>query len=259
MVSRLPRARVRFCQRENEFVTNLAVFTKVYSALRRDNCVCSDSHSGSPADPVPCNVNCPGNSSQFLSVDSWYTFHVMYLWVTPVEVICTGMPEPVGNNMPTSTTVCLDYSNEIVPFISTCPSGQHLAGHELVCDFLMRKCVLRQRCFEIKCASVSHVAHVEVQPLRQEGTENSWCAIKCIEGYTIASNTLKCEADCTGDLDWKRELHIQFVWCSFVDCEHFTHLCGTILSVFCHLQLQIWIFSKRIALLQERVLIGVQI
>ena len=48
--------------------------------------------------------------------------------------------------------------------------------------------------FEIECASVSHVAHVEVQPLRPEGMENSWCDIKCIEGYTIASNTLKCKA-----------------------------------------------------------------
>ena len=121
-----------------------------YSALRRDTCVCFDSHSGSPADPVPCNVNCPGNSSQFRSGDSWYTFHSMYLWVTPVEVIYSGMSEPVGNNMSMSTTVCLDYSNEIVPFISTFTSGQHLASHELVCDFLLRKLVVRQRCFEIE-------------------------------------------------------------------------------------------------------------
>ena len=92
----------------------------IYSALQRDHCVCFDSHSGSPADPVLKNVNCPGNSSQFCGGDSWYTFHLMYLWVTPVEAICSGMPEPVGNNMPMSTTVCLDYFNEIVPCISTC-------------------------------------------------------------------------------------------------------------------------------------------
>ena len=48
---------------------------------------------------------------------------------------------------------------------------------------------MRQRCFEIKCASVSHVAHAEVQSLCQEGTENSGCDIKCIEEYTIASHT----------------------------------------------------------------------
>ena len=54
--------------------------------------------------------------------------------------------------------------------------------------------MVRQRRFEIKCASVCHVAYAEVQPLCQEGTENSWCGIKCIEGYTIASNTLKCKA-----------------------------------------------------------------
>ena len=46
--------------------------------------------------------------------------------------------------------------------------------------------MVRQRCFEIKCASVYHVAHARI--------ENSWCGIKCIEWYTIASNTLKCKA-----------------------------------------------------------------
>ena len=161
------------------------------STLQRDHCVCFDSHLGSSADPVLCDVNCPGNSSQFCGGDSWYTFHLMYLWAPPVEAICSGMTEPVGNNMPTYTTVCLDYFNEIVPCISTCPSEQHLASHEPVCDLLLRKWVVRQRCFEIMCARVSHVAHAEVQLLCQEGTENSGCDIKCIEGYTIASNTLK--------------------------------------------------------------------
>ena len=118
----------------------------------------------------------------------------MYLWVAPVEVICSGVREPVGNNMPMSTTICLDYFNEIVPCISTCSSGQHLASHESVCDFLLRKCVVRERRFEIKCASVSPVAHAEMQSLCQEGTENSECDIECIEGYTIASNTLKRKA-----------------------------------------------------------------
>ena len=163
------------------------------SALQRDHCVCFDSHSGSPADPALCNVNCPGNSSQYCGGDSWYTFHLMNLWVAPVEVICSGMPELVGN-MPTYTTVCLDYFNKIVPCISTCPSGQHLASHKPVCDLLLRKWVVRQRCFEIKCGSVSHVAHAEVQFLCQEWTVNSGCDIKCIEGYTIASNTLRRKA-----------------------------------------------------------------
>ena len=166
----------------------------IYSALQREHCVDFDSHLGCPADPVLCQVNCPGNSSQFCSGDSWYTFHLMYLWVAPVEALCPGTPEPVGNNMPTYTTVCFDYFNEIVPCISMYPSGQHLASHVLVSDPLLRKWVVRQRCFEIECASVSHVAHAEVQPLCQEGTENSACDIKCSEGYTIASNTLKCKA-----------------------------------------------------------------
>ena len=161
----------------------------IYSALQRDHCVCFDSHSESPVDPALCNVNCPGNYFQFCGGDSWYTFHLVYLWVAPVEATCSGMSEPVRNNMPTYTTVCLDYFNEIVPCISTCPSGQHLASHEPVCDLFLRKYVVRQKCFEIKCASVFHVAHAEVQSLCQEGTENSWCDIKCIEGYTIASIT----------------------------------------------------------------------
>ena len=63
----------------------------------------------------------------------------MYLWVAPVEVICSGMMESVRNNTPTYTTICLDYFNKIVPCNSTCPSGQHLASHEPVCDFLSRK------------------------------------------------------------------------------------------------------------------------
>ena len=166
----------------------------IYSALQRDHCVDFDSHLGSPADPVLCQVNCPGISSQFCSGDSWYTFHLMYLWVAPVEAICSETPEPVGNNRPTYTTVCFDYFNEIVPCISMYPSGQHLASHVLVSDPLLRKWVVRQRCFEIECACVSHVADAEVQPLCQEGTENSACDIKCSEGYTIASNTLKCKA-----------------------------------------------------------------
>ena len=58
----------------------------IHNALQRDNCVCFDSHSGSPADPALFNVNCSGNSSQFCGGDSWYTFHLMYLWVAPVRV-----------------------------------------------------------------------------------------------------------------------------------------------------------------------------
>ena len=245
-------------------VTNLAVFTKsICSALQCDHRVCFGSHSGIPVNPVPCNVNCPGNSSQLCSGDSWYTFHLMYLWVAPVEVICSGMPEPVGNNVPVSTTICLDYSDEIVPCISTCLGGQHPASHKLVCDFPLTKCVVRQRCFEIKRASVYHVAHAEAQSLCHDWTENSACDIKCIKLHTIASNTLKCEAadfkNWTGDLDWKRESHIQVVRCSSIACEHFMHFCGTTLSGLCHLHLQIWVFSKRIALRQQRILIGVQI
>ena len=153
----------------------------IFSALQRDHCENFDWHLGSPADSALCNVTCPGKSSQFCGGNSWYTFHLMYLWVAPVEVICSGMLEPVGNNMPTYTTICLDYFDEFVPCISTCPSGQHLVSHEPVCDLLLRKWVVRQRCFDIKCASVSHVAHAKVQALCQEWTEYSACDIKCSE------------------------------------------------------------------------------
>ena len=99
--------------------TSGSLHKSVYIVFQRDHCVCFDSHSGSPADPSLCNVTCPEKFSQFCGGDSWYTFHLMYLWVAPVEAICFEMPEPVGNNMPTYTTVCLDYFDEIVPCISS--------------------------------------------------------------------------------------------------------------------------------------------
>ena len=117
----------------------------------------------------------------------------MYQWVAPVDTTCFGTPESVESNMPTSTTICLDYFNEIAPCISTCHSGQHLASNEPVCDLLLRKWAVQQRWSDIMCASASHVAHAEVQSLRQEVTVNGECDIKCIQGYTIASYTLKCK------------------------------------------------------------------
>ena len=119
-----------FANMSNEVCNKFCSLHKsIYSVLQCDHRVCFGSHSGIPADPALCNVKCPGNSSQFSGDDSWYTFHLMYLRVAPVEAICSGMPEPDGNNMPMSMTVCLDYFNEIVPCISTCPSGQHLASY----------------------------------------------------------------------------------------------------------------------------------
>ena len=81
----------------------------IYSALTRNNCVRFDSHSGSAADAALCNVICPGNSSQFCGGDSLHMLHLLCLWVAPVDSICSGMMEPVGNNMPTYTTICFDY------------------------------------------------------------------------------------------------------------------------------------------------------
>ena len=226
------------------FATNLAVCTKVYTAPSNVIIVYILIRTWEvQLIQSLCNVICPGNSSQFCGGDSWYTFHLMYLWVAPVQVICSGMPEPFVNNMPTYTTICFEYFNEIVPCISACPSGQHLASHVPVSDPLLRKWVVRQRCFEIECASVSHVAHVEAQPVRQEGTENSWCDIKCIEGCTIALNTLRCKA-----VEFKTALG---TWTGNVSCihqscgvppslvKHFTHFCGTSQPGHCYLQMQI--------------------
>ena len=250
-----PSARVHFCQREQQgFATKLAVCTKVYTAP--SNVIILYVLIRTPeVQPIQrcVNVNCPGNSSRFCGGDSWHTFHLMYLWVAPVKAICSGMPEPVENNMPTSTTICLGYFNEIVPCISTCPS---------ICDLLLGKWAVRQRCFEIKCAGVSHVAHAEVQFLCQGWTENSGRDFKCIEEYTITFNTLKCKA-----VDLKTVL---VTWTENVSCTsktcgvppslaNTTHLCGTTLPGHCHLQLQNWVFSNRIALWQERILIGMQI
>ena len=194
----------------------------VYIALQRDHFVRFGSHSGSPVDPVLCNVTCPGNSSQFCGGDSWYTFHLTYLWVAPVEVIRSGMPEPVENNVPTSTTFVSIILTRLFLASARAPADNILrAMNQPVCDFLLRKWVVRQRYFEIKCASVSHVAHAEVQSVCQEWTENSGCHIKCIEGYTIASNTLKCKA-----VDFKTALG---TWTGNVGC--IPKLCGVPPSV----------------------------
>ena len=80
---------------------------------------------------------------------------------------------------------------------------------------------MQQRCFEIKCASVSHVAHAEEQSLCQEVTENGECENKCIEGYTFASNTLKCKA-----VDVKTAVGI---WTGNVSC--IPKLCGVPSSI----------------------------
>ena len=134
-------------------------------------------------------MNYPGNSSQSCGDDSWYTFHLMYLCVAPVEAICSGMPEPVGNNVPTFTTVCLNYSNEIVPCISTSPGGQHFR----MCDMrdastLNFKTSLPHHSLSQEKITDRFMAR-KMQSLCQQGTENSWCDIKCIEEYTIASHS----------------------------------------------------------------------
>ena len=88
---------------------------------------------------------------------SWYSLHgaghdfpevVPRCWKTASQsAICSGMSEPAANNTTKSTTVCLDCFNENVLCVSKCPVGQHLSSQDLVCDPLLRKRVVRQRCF----------------------------------------------------------------------------------------------------------------
>ena len=110
--------------------------------------------------------------------------------------------------------------------------------------------MVRQKCFEIECDSVFHVAHVEARSLCQEVTENSECDFKCID-------TLKCKAVDVKIAVEICELRTQIARCSSIDCKRFTHFCGAILPGLCCLQLQIWIFFERIVLQQERVLLEV--
>ena len=49
------------------YYNSCSLHKSVYIVFHRDHFVCFDSHSGSPADPSLCNVNCP----EFFSVLWW--------------------------------------------------------------------------------------------------------------------------------------------------------------------------------------------
>ena len=129
--------------------------------------------------------------------------------------------------------------------------------------FVIFKVICAAKMFESKCASASYVAHAEAQSLCKEVTENGDCDIKCIEGDTIASNTLKCKVVDVKIAVWIWTRNASCIPKSFVVLPLIanisTHFCGTILPRFCCLQLEIWIFFERIALQQERVLLEVEI
>ena len=114
------------------------------------------------------------------------SFHLNFLCVAPVEPTqCGGLPEPEVSNMSRSTTTCFDYKNKLKPFKSSCPDGVRLASHDPVCDPILRKWVVRQWCYTVKCFNFLHIQHAEVQSLCNEG---------CSEGHEVATNTLKCQA-----------------------------------------------------------------
>ena len=126
------------------------------------------------------------------------------------------MSEPVGNNVPMYSTVCLDYFNEIVPRISTCISRPHFASYEPVWDPFWRKRVVRQRCLasSMLASLVSHMR--KCNSCVKKWTVHGWCDIKHVEGYTIASNTSKCKA-----VEFMSELAIRIgnVNCTFKSCD----------------------------------------
>ena len=115
--------------------------------------------------------------------------------------------------------------------------------------------------FEIKCASASHVAHAEAQSLCQEMTGNGDGDIQCIEGYTIASNTLKCKAV---DVNTAVGIWTGNASCIPKSCCVPPSIANTLhTSVeryyldFVAYNSKIWIFFERIVLQQERVLLEV--
>ena len=103
-------------------------------------------------------------------------------------------PEPEVSNMSRSTTICFDYQNRLKPCKSSCPHGMHLARHDPVCDPILRKWVVRQRCYTVECLNAPHIRHAEVQSLCNEDQEHDGCDIHCSEGYEVATHTLKCQA-----------------------------------------------------------------
>ena len=59
-------------------------------------------------------TTCPGNSSQSCGGENVYSFHLNFLWLTPVEAPqCDGLPEPKVSNMLRSTAICFDYQNKL--------------------------------------------------------------------------------------------------------------------------------------------------
>ena len=136
----------------------------VYCALQGDRCICFDTYVRSSVDQRECGTVCPGNCSQSRGGENLYSFHLNFLWLTPVEAAqCDGLPEPKVSNMLRSTTICFDYQNKLKLSQSSCPDGMRLTSHDPVCDPSLRKWVIHQRCYPIKCFNVFHIQHMEVQ------------------------------------------------------------------------------------------------
>ena len=91
-----------------------------------------------------------------------------------------AVPRVLVSNMLRSTTICFDYQNKLKLSQSSCPDGMRLASHDPVCDPSLRKWVMRQRCYPIKCFNVLHIQHMEVQSLCNERQEHDGChSIHC--------------------------------------------------------------------------------
>ena len=88
----------------------------IYCALQGDRCICFDTYVRSSVDQREreCGIACLGNSSQSCGGENVYSFHLNFLWLTPVEATqCDGLPERKVSNMLRSTTICFDYQNKL--------------------------------------------------------------------------------------------------------------------------------------------------
>ena len=88
-------------------------FTAHFKVIRS---ICFNTHVRSSVDEREreCGTTCPGNSSQSCGGENVYSFHLNFVWLTPVEAAqCDGLPEPKVSNMLRSTAIRFDHQNKL--------------------------------------------------------------------------------------------------------------------------------------------------
>ena len=64
----------------------------IYCAPQGGRCICFDTYVRSSVDQRECGTVCPGNCSQSCGGENLYSFHLNFLWLTPVEAASTRTP-----------------------------------------------------------------------------------------------------------------------------------------------------------------------